>query len=63
LLSFAGIRGYFDAIELPKVLSIEKQMLDYIFATTAFVPFVELLKEEFDDSIFDVVIENFLRSI
>lgn len=60
---FAGIRGYFDAIELPKVLTIEKQMLDYIFNTALFVPFVELLKEEFDDSVFEVVIENFLRTI
>jgi hypothetical protein len=44
-------------------LRLKKKCFDHIFGTAAFAPFVELLKEEFDDSVFDVIIGNFLQAV
>lgn len=58
---FAGVRGYFDAIDIPKVLSTEQSLLSYVFSTVTFSPFVELLREEFDEDIFNVIVSSYIR--
>jgi F-type H+-transporting ATPase subunit alpha len=49
---FAGVKGFFDKIDLNQVLPTEKALLDYVFNTVTFKPFVLLLKEEFEEPIF-----------
>lgn len=61
VIVFSGVRGYFDKIELSKVLSTEKALLDFVFNTVTFQPFVMLLKEDFEDNIFNVIISSFMR--
>lgn len=58
---FAGVKGYFDGIDIPKVLSTEQSLLSYVFSTVTFSPFVELLREEFDEDIFNVIISSYIR--
>lgn len=61
VIIFAGVRGYFDKLDLGKVLLVERDLLQYIFATVTFKPFILLLKEEFDDNVFSVIIGSFLK--
>jgi len=56
---FAGVRGLFDTVELSKVLEIERRLLAYFTSFKAFVPYVSLLKEEFDDAVMTIILENF----
>jgi len=56
---FAGVKGFFDKIDLNKVLPTEKKLLNYVFTTSTFLPFVRLLKEEFDDKVFGQILKAF----
>jgi len=56
---FAGVKGFFDQVDLPKVLSTEKELLAYVFETASFYPLVSSLKEEFDANIFNTIIRSF----
>jgi len=58
---FAGVKGFFDRIDIPKVLPTEKALLSYVFNTATFQPFVRLLKEEFDDAVFSVILNSFSK--
>jgi proton translocating ATP synthase F1 alpha subunit len=58
---FAGVKGFFDKIDLNQVLPTEKALLDYVFNTVTFKPFVLLLKEEFDESVFNVIVSSFMK--
>ena len=49
---FAGTKGFFDKLDLSKVLPTEKALLNYVLGTATFEPIVRLLKEEFDDTVF-----------
>jgi len=53
---FAGTRGFFDQLPLNRVLEVEKDLLDFVFNTALFQPYVILLKEDFDDQIFNLVL-------
>jgi len=53
---FAGTRGFFDHLPLNRVLEIEKDLLEFVFQTALFQPYVVLLKEDFDDQIFNLVL-------
>lgn len=57
---FAGVKGYFDRLDLAKVLPTEKALLHYIFETPTFYPLVLTLKDDFDDLLLDAVIDSFL---
>jgi len=59
---FSGVRGYFDTVDIPKVLSVERELLAYVFGTATFQPFVELLKEEFDEEVFTTIVSSFMRN-
>jgi len=58
---FAGVKGFFDKIDLNQVLPTEKALLDYIFNTVTFKPFVLLLKEEFEEPIFNTIVTSFIK--
>lgn len=61
IVIFAGVKGYFDNVELTKVLSTEKELLNYVFSKAIFQPFLELLREEFDEDIFTNIIGSFMN--
>jgi proton translocating ATP synthase F1 alpha subunit len=58
---FAGTKGFFDKLDLAKVLPTEKALLAYVFGTATFEPIVRLLKEEFEDSVFTVILDSFTK--
>jgi proton translocating ATP synthase F1 alpha subunit len=58
---FAGVKGFFDKIDLNQVLPTEKALLDYVFNTVTFKPFVLLLKEEFEEPIFNTIVTSFIK--
>jgi len=55
---FVGVNGYFDNVDLSKVLPTEKALLDYFYNTATFYPYIRLIKEEFDESIFSVILAS-----
>jgi len=59
---FAGTSGFFDALPLTKVLEVEKDLLSFIFNTSIFRPYVVLLKEEFDDQVFSLILSIYKNS-
>jgi len=59
---FAGTSGFFDALPLFQVLPVEKELLSFIFTNAVLSPYVALLKEEFDDQIFSLVLSIFKQS-
>jgi len=58
---FAGVKGFFDKIDLNQVLPTEQALLDYVFNTVTFKPFVLLLKEEFEEPIFNTIVTSFIK--
>jgi proton translocating ATP synthase F1 alpha subunit len=56
---FAGTSGFFDNLPLAQVLEVEKDLLNFVFTQDVLKPFVALLREEFDDQIFTVVLNRF----
>lgn len=56
---FAGVSGFFDSVPLSQVLSTEKSLLDFVFTVDVFQPYVLLIKEEFDDSLFALILSLF----
>jgi F-type H+-transporting ATPase subunit alpha len=59
---FAGVSGFFDDIPLSQVLAVEKDLLNFVFNTNALMPYVMLLKEEFDDSLFSLILSIYKSS-
>jgi len=59
MIIFAGVKGFFDRIDLPKVLPTEYKLVNYLQDTVTFQPIVKSLKEEFDDAIFSVILSTF----
>lgn len=60
VIIFAGVKGFFDKLELNRVLPSEKALLEYIFGTATFQPFVMLLKEEFEEQVAQAIVGSFL---
>jgi len=58
---FAGVKGFFDKLDLNQVLPTEKALLDYVFGTVTFKPFIMLLKEEFEEPVFNVIVSSFMK--
>jgi len=56
---FAGVTGFFDDVPLSQVLPLEKEMLSFVFDSEVFKPYVLLLKEEFDSSLFSLILSLF----
>jgi len=59
---FAGTSGFFDALPLSRVLEVEKDLLSFVFGLPLLRPYVALLKEEFDDQIFTLVLSLYKAS-
>jgi len=58
---FAGVNGFFDKLDLNQVLPTEKALLDFVFNTVTFKPFILLLKEEFEEPIFNTIVSSFIK--
>jgi proton translocating ATP synthase F1 alpha subunit len=58
---FAGVKGFFDKLDLNQVLPTEKALLDYVFNTVTFKPFILLLKEEFEEPVFNTIVSSFIK--
>jgi proton translocating ATP synthase F1 alpha subunit len=58
---FAGVKGFFDKLDLNQVLPTEKALLDYVFNTVTFKPFILLLKEEFEEPVFNAIVASFIK--
>jgi len=58
---FAGTSGFFDSLPLNKVLDVENDLLSFVFETAVLRPYVVLLKEEFESSVFDQILFIFNR--
>jgi len=58
---FAGVKGYFDKLDLDQVLPTEKALLDFVFNTVTFKPFIALLKEEFEEPVFNTIVGSFIK--
>jgi len=58
---FAGVKGFFDKLDLDQVLPTEKALLDFVFNTVTFKPFVLLLKEEFEEPVFNTIVSSFIK--
>lgn len=61
IVVFAGVKGFFDKLDLNQVLPTEKALLDFVFNTVTFKPFVMLLKEEFEEPIFNSIVASFIK--
>lgn len=59
---FAGTSGYFDALPLNAVLETERDLLNFVFGNSVLFPYVSLLKEEFDDQIFTLILAIFKQN-
>jgi hypothetical protein len=44
---------------LAQVLDVEKDLLSFVFGNSVLLPYVNLLKEEFDDQIFSLILAIF----
>jgi len=60
VIIFAGVKGFFDKLDLNKVLPTEKALLEYVLGTVTFQPFVALLKEEFEEQVAQAIVLSFL---
>jgi len=58
---FAGVKGFFDKLDLNQVLPTEKALLDFVFNTVTFKPFIMLLREEFEEPIFNSIVSSFVK--
>jgi F0F1-type ATP synthase alpha subunit len=58
---FAGVKGFFDKLDLNQVLPTEKALLDFVFNTVTFKPFIMLLREEFEEPIFHSIVSSFVK--
>ena len=52
LTVFAGVNGYFDNLELNKVLSYESALFNFVSNSSLFQLYVDFATEEFDDAVF-----------
>jgi F0F1-type ATP synthase alpha subunit len=62
LTVFAGVNGYFDNLELNKVLAYEAALFNFVNNSSLFHLYVDFATEEFDDSIFHMILKHFFMS-
>lgn len=58
---YAGTSGFFDTLPLVQVLEIEKDLLNFVFGNIVLRPYIDLLREEFDDQIFSLVLSLYKK--
>jgi F-type H+-transporting ATPase subunit alpha len=56
---FAGVNGYFDNLELNKVLAYESALHTFVNNSSLFHLYVDFATEEFDDSVFHMIVKYF----
>ena len=59
LTVFAGVNGYFDNLELSKVLSYEAALFNFVSNSSLFQLYVDFATEEFDDAVFHMILKYF----
>lgn len=59
---FAGVNGYFDNLEVSKVLSYENSLFNFVTNSPLFGFYVDFATEEFDDSVFHMIMKHFFIS-
>jgi len=62
LTVFAGVNGYFDNLELSKVLAYETALFNFVNNSSLFHLYVDFATEEFDDSIFHMILKHFFMA-
>lgn len=58
---YGGVRGLFDNVDLGKVQSLENKLISYFNSFKVFVPFVKLLKEDFDEAAMSIILDSFKK--
>jgi len=59
---FAGVNGYFDNLEVSKVLFYEKLLFEFVSNSSLFGYYVDFSVEEFDESAFHTIMQHFFIS-
>jgi F-type H+-transporting ATPase subunit alpha len=60
LIVFAGVNGYFDNVEVSKVLDYESALYKFVDNSAIYMPYINLLAEEIDEEVFVDLMEHFL---
>jgi len=60
LIVFAGVNGYFDNVDVPKVLDYEAALYKFVENYAIYSPYVNLLAEEIDEEVFVDLMEHFI---
>jgi len=60
LIVFAGVNGYFDNVDVPKVLEYEAALYKFVDNSAIYMPYVNLLSEELDEGVLVDLMEHFL---
>jgi len=63
IVIFAGVKGYFDQIDLFRVLSVEHSLLQFIKRTNLFRPIFLLLRDELDEDALALMVSSFFRTL
>lgn len=60
LIVFAGVNGYFDSVDVPKVLDYESALYKFVENSAIYNPYVSLLAEDIDEEVFVDLMEHFI---
>lgn len=57
---FAGVRGYLDEVDLPKIALFQNELFAFMEETYIFKPFLETLKNDFEEDLMDAFLQYFI---
>jgi F-type H+-transporting ATPase subunit alpha len=56
---FAGVNGYFDKLQVSKVLDYESSLFSFVANSSLFSFYVDFVVEEFDEEVFHTIMKHF----
>lgn len=56
---FAGVNGYFDNLQVSKVLEYESTLFSFVANSALFSLYVDFSSEEFDEAVFHMIMKHF----
>jgi F-type H+-transporting ATPase subunit alpha len=56
---FAGVNGYFDKLQVSKVLDYESSLFSFVANSSLFSLYVDFVVEEFDEEVFHTIMKHF----
>ena len=59
---FAGVKGYFDDLEVSKVLSYENSLFSFVTESSIFSLYLDFVTEDFDEEVFHIILRHFFIS-